>query len=395
MTLSRRSFVGAAAAATLAAPHVRAQGAGTVKVGVIAPFSGGFATWGRQFRQAIELHAAQNPRAGSTAVELIYRDETGADPARARQLAQELVVRDRVDFLAGAVFSPSALGIAPVSAEAKKPFIIFNAATSVITRRSPYIARTSFTLWQVTVPAAQWAARNNIREALIAVSDYAPGHDARDAFRQAFTAAGGTIKDITMIPLNVVDFAPHVQGILDKRPGAVYVFMPAGPTSIGFMKAFADLGGHRMGIKLIGTGDTDEVELPAIGDSALGVITAYHYGLSLDTPRNRDFVAAYRRHNGAESIPNFASVAAYDGMHVIHEVTRRLAGRIDGDQAMEIIKGMRIDSPRGAITIDAAERDVIQDVYIRRVERQGNALVNVAFDKFEQVRDPWKDQNRT
>ena len=395
MKLTRRSFVATAGAATLAAPHVRAQGAGSVKVGVIAPFSGGFATWGRQFRQAIELHAAQNPRAGNTSVEVIYRDETGADPARARQLAQELVVRDRVDFLAGAVFSPSALGIAPVTAEAKKPFLIFNAATSVITRRSPYIARMSFTLWQVTVPAAQWAFRNGVREALIVVSDYAPGHDARDAFRQAFTAAGGTIKDVSLIPLNVVDFAPHVQAILDKRPGAVYVFMPAGPTSIGFMKAFADLGGHRQGIKLIGTGETDEVELPAIGDSALGVITAYHYSLSLDTPKNRDFVAAYRRQHGADAIPNFASVAAYDGMHVIHEVTRRLEGRIDGDQAMEIIKGLRIDSPRGPITIDAGERDVVQDVYIRRVERQGGALVNVAFDKFEQVRDPWKDQNRS
>jgi branched-chain amino acid transport system substrate-binding protein len=391
MRITRRSFV-AGSAAALAAPSVRAQAA-AVKVGVYAPFSGGYATYGRQFRQAIELYQAQNPRAGNVAVEIIYRDESAADPQRSRQIAQELVVRDRVDMIAGVQFTPNALGVAPVVTEAKKPFIIFNAATSVITRRSPYIARTSFTIAQVTLPVAQWAARNGISEALIAVSDYAPGHDARDAFRQAFTAAGGTIKDTTLIPLSAVDFAPYVQTILDKRPGAVYVFMPAGVASIGFMKAFADLGGHRAGIKLLGTGETDEVDLPAIGDSALGVITAYHYSLSLDTPKNRDFVAAYRRQHGADAVPNFLSVAAYDGMHAIYEVARRLEGRIDGDRAMEILKGMQIDSPRGSIAIDAAERDIVQDVYIRRVERQGNMLVNVPFDRFAQVRDPWKAQN--
>jgi branched-chain amino acid transport system substrate-binding protein len=396
MPITRRSLASlvAGAATTLAAPHVRAQGAGTVKVGVYAPFSGGYATYGRQFRQAIELYQAQNgPRAGSTAVEVVYRDESAADPQRSRTVAQELVVRERVDFLAGVQFTPNALGIAPVATEAKKPFIIFNAATSVITRRSPYIARTSFTISQVTLPVAQWAARNGVREALIAVSDYAPGHDARDAFRQAFTAAGGTIKDVTLIPLNVVDFAPYIQAILDQHPGAVYVFMPAGVASVGFMKAFADLGAHRAGIKLLGTGETDEVDLPAIGESALGVITGYHYSLSLDTPRNRDFVAAYRRQHGADAIPNFLSVAAYDGLHAIYEVVRRLGGQIDGDRAMEILKGMQIDSPRGPVIIDAAERDIVQDVYIRRVERQGSLLVNLAFDKFEQVHDPWKAQN--
>lgn len=394
MGLNRRMLL-TAAGAVLAAPHVRAQTANTVRVGVVAPFSGGFATWGTQFRQAIELHAAQNnSRAGATQIEIIYRDDGGPNPERARQMSQELLVRNRVDFLAGSVFTPNALAMAPLATEAKKPLIIMNAATSVITRRSPYVARTSFTLWQVTVPTAQWAFRDGVREALIAISDYAPGHDARDAFRHAFTQAGGTIKDTIAIPLNVVDFAPYVQRILDARPGAVYVFMPAGPTSIGFMKAFADLGLHRAGIRLLGTGDTDEVELPAIGDSALGVITGYHYSMSLDSPRNREFVAAYQRQHGADSIPNFASVAAYDGMHIIYEVTRRLEGRIDGDRAMEIIKGMRIDSPRGSITIDAAERDIVQDVHIRRVERQGNRLVNVAFDRFEQVRDPWKDLNR-
>jgi branched-chain amino acid transport system substrate-binding protein len=170
--------------------------------------------------------------------------------------------------------------------------------------------------------------------------------------------------------------------------------MPAGVASVGFMKAFADLGAHRAGIKLLGTGETDEVDLPAIGDSALGVITGYHYSLSLDSARNRDFVAAYRRQHGPDAIPNFLSVAAYDGMHAIYEVVRRLGGPIDGDRVMEVLKGMQIDSPRGSITIDAAERDIVQDVYIRRVERRDAMLVNVAFDKFEQVRDPWKDQNR-
>ncbi len=395
MTVSRRTMLGglAAGAATLAAPHVRAQGT-AIKIGLIATFSGGFASWGRQFRQGIDLYMAEKgPRVGAAQVEVVYRDETGADPPRARQLAQELVVREGVHFLAGGVFTPSAFGIAPVATEAKKPFIVFNAATAVVTRRSPYIARTSLSLWQTAVPAGQWAAANGIREVFIVVSDYAPGHDARDGFRQGFTAAGGTIQDTLQIPLNVVDFAPYVQRVLDRRPGAVFVFMPVGPTSIGFMRAFAELGGHRAGIRMIATNETDEVELQAIGDSAIGVVSAFHYSLSLDSPRNRDFVAAYRRMHGADSIPNFASVAAYDGMHVIYETARRLEGRIDGDRAMEAIKGMQIDSPRGPITIDPAERDVIQDIYIRRVERRGTELVNVAFDRVPQVRDPWKAQN--
>jgi branched-chain amino acid transport system substrate-binding protein len=395
MTVSRRTLLSgiAGGAATLAAPQVRAQ-AGPLKVGVIATTSGGFASWGRQFKQAIDLYMAEKgPRAGGRQVEIIYRDETGADPPRARQLAQELVTRENVDFLAGGTFTPSAFGIAPVATEAKKPFIVLNAAAAVVTRRSPYIARTSLSLWQTAVPAAQWAYASGIREVFICVSDYAPGHDARDGFRQGFTAAGGTIQDTLAVPLNVVDFAPYVQRMLDRRPGAVFVFMPSGPSSIGFMRAFADLGGHRAGIKLIATNETDEVELQAIGDSAIGVVSAFHYSLSLDSPRNREFVAAYRRMHGAESIPNFASVAAYDGMHMIYQVAERLGGQIDGDRAIEAIKGMQIDSPRGSITIDPAERDVIQDIYIRRVERRGNELVNVAFERIAQVRDPWKQQN--
>jgi branched-chain amino acid transport system substrate-binding protein len=395
MTVSRRAILGglAGGAATLATPAVRAQQA-AIKVGVIATTSGGFATWGRQFKQGIDLYMAEKgPRAGGRPVEILYRDETGADPPRARQLAQELVTRENVDFLAGGTFTPSAFGIAPVATEAKKPFIVLNAAAAVVTRRSPYIVRTSLSLWQTAVPAAQWAYANGIREVYICVSDYAPGHDARDGFTQGFTAAGGTIQDTLAVPLNVVDFAPYVQRMLDRRPGAVFVFMPSGPTSVGFMRAFADLGGHRNGVKLIATNETDEVELQAIGDSAIGVVSVFNYSLSLDSDRNRAFVAAYRRLHGAESIPNFASVAAYDGMHLVYQAAERLGGQIDGDRALEVMKGMQIDSPRGPITIDPVERDVIQDIYIRRVERRDNLLVNVAFDRIPQVRDPWKAQN--
>ena len=365
-----------------------------VKVGLIGTYSGPFASWGPQFQQGAELYLAEHGASvNGVRIELLVRDDGGPNPDRAKQLAQELVVRDRVQFLAGVVFTPNALAIAPLATEAKVPFVIFNAATAMITRRSPYIVRTSFTLWQVTKPVSEWAVKNGIKEAFVAVSDYAPGHDARDAFKKSFGDAGGQVTGEILIPLATTDFAPFVQRIKDAKPGAVYVFMPAGASSIGFMKAFQALGLREAGIRLLATGDTDEVELPAIGDSALGTITAYHYSPYIDSPRNKAWVEAYRKKFGPDAIPNFASVAAYDAMHIIHEVTRRLEGRIDGDQAMEIIKGMRIDSPRGPITIDAAERDVVQDVYIRRVERQGAALVNVAFDKFEQVRDPWKAQN--
>lgn len=397
METNRRSFVksGAAMAAALALPSVQAQSSKTVKVGMIMPFSGAFAQWGVQLRQGVELYQAEHgKRAGNTDIEIIYRDEGGPNPERSRQLAQELLVRERVDYLGGVVFTPNAMAIAPLATETKRPLVIMNAAQNAITRRSPYFVRTSFTLAQVTMPAATWALKSGIREAVIAVADYAPGHDGRDAFQQAFTAGGGKIKDTILVPLNTVDPVSYVQRILDQKPGIVFVFLPTGPIAVSFYKTFNDLGGHKAGIKLIGTGDLNELDLPAIGEPSIGIYSSFYYSYVLDTPRNKAFTEAYWKLHGPKAVPDPAAVAAYDGMHLIHEAVRKLGPGADIAKIMESMTSTKFDSPRGQMFIDPVERDIVQDVYIRKVERRENKLVNVEFEKYAQVRDPWKLQNK-
>jgi branched-chain amino acid transport system substrate-binding protein len=364
-------------------------------LGLIGTYSGGFASWGPQVQRGAELYMAEHgDHVGDARIVLLVRDDGGPNPEIAKQLAQELLVREKVAFLAGMTFTPTAMAIAPLATEARTPLLVWNAAASAITRRSPYIVRTSTTLWQLTAPIADWAAKHGIKDVYVAVSDYAPGHDARDAFNRSFTEAGGKLAGELLIPLQTADFAPYLQRIKDAHPGAVYVFMPAGPSSIGFVRTFAALGLGEAGIKLLGTGETDELELPTIGDAALGAVTAYYYSPCLDTPRNRDWVAAYHRKFGADAIPNFASVAAYDGMRLVYEVVRQLGPHFDGARAIEIMKGVAFDSPRGPMTIDPDERDVIQTVYIRRVERVGGRLCNVAFDRYADQKDLWKLLNK-
>lgn len=393
-------FTGAAALATTgalcpggASRPAYAQDATTVRIGVIAPFSGPTAVYGQQFRRGIELALAEvDGRAGNARVEMVYRDEAPG-PERSRQAAQELVVREKVRFLTGAVITPVALAIAPVANEAKVPFVILNAATGSITRRSPYVARFSHTQWQGAYTIGDWAARNGIKRAYVVVADYAPGTDAREGFRAAFTKGGGEVASELAVPLSATDLSPYVQRIKDARPEAVYVFMPVGPASISFMRAFASLGLPQDGVKLLGTGDTDDLDLPVIGDAALGAITAYHYGPLLDSPENRRFVDAYHARFGANEIPNFAAVVAYDAMHAMLAAIGKFGPTITGDQAMEVLRGWTAASPRGPIRIDAQERDIVQDIYIRRVERVGNRLGNVAFQTVPQVLDPWKALN--
>jgi branched-chain amino acid transport system substrate-binding protein len=370
-----------------------AQSQETARIGIIAPFSGPFAVYGQHFQRGAELYLEQiGGKAGATRIELLYRDESGG-PERAKQLAQELIVRDKIHMLAGILTTPSALAIAPLVTQSKMPTVIFNAGTSMITRRSPYFARVSQTSWQGSYTIAEWAARSGLKEVFIAVSDYAAGHDSRDAFKEAFTKGGGKVVGELLIPTQTTDFAPYLQRIKDARPAAVYVFMPVGPPSIGFVKTFAALGLPQAGIKLLGTGDTDEPDLPTIGEAALGVITSWHYSLHLDTPENKRFVAAFRKKYGDGAIPNFASVAAYDGMHAIADVIARLGTGVDGDRALAILKGWKAESPRGPIVIDPVERDIVQNQYIRRVERVGDGLGNIAFETFRAVKDPWKVLN--
>jgi branched-chain amino acid transport system substrate-binding protein len=324
-------------------------------------------------------------------IQLLIRDTTGPNPEIAKRLAQELVTRDKVDFLAGFGFTPEALAAAPVATEAKTPMIVMNAASSVVTTRSPYIARFSMALPQVSAPMATWAAKNGIKKVYTLVADYAPGLDSEKAFKDTFTAAGGTIVDSVRVPLRNPDFAPFVQRIKDARPDAVFMFVPAGEQSIAFMKAFEERGLAKEGIKVIATGDlTDDDVLQSMGEPVLGVITSHHYSAAHDSPENKAFVKAFGEVNTELKRPNFMAVGAYDGMAAIVEVVKKLGNTIDGDKAMEILRNIRMTSPRGPISIDPATRDIVQTVYIRRVQKVGNDYYNVEFDRFLDVKDPGK-----
>ena len=361
-----------------------------LKIGAILEVTGPFAAFGRQMQNGMRLYMKQHgDTVAGRKVELIVRDTTGAQPDVARRLVQELITRDKVDFVVGGGLTPNALAVAPIVTEAKTPPIILNAATSAIVGMSPYMARVSMTLPQVTQPIAQWAPRNGIRRVFTLVTDYGPGIDAESAFKRAFTEAGGQIVGEVRTPLSNPDFAPFLQRIKDAKPEAVFVFLPGTDQGIAFMKGFEERGLAQAGIKLIGSGDVVEDDvLPALGDYAIGTITSHHYSAAHDSPANRAYVKAYAEAYGTSIRPNFMSVAAYDGMAAIYEVTRKLNGAVDGDKAMAALRGLTIDSPRGTVMIDANTRDVVQTVYIRRVEKRDGGLYNIEFDKIDGVRDP-------
>jgi branched-chain amino acid transport system substrate-binding protein len=377
-----------AAAAFLAAVPAAAQE--PLKIGMVLEMSGGFADFGMQMMNGARAYMkVHGDTVAGRKVQLIVKDTTGV-PDVAKRVAQELVTNDKVDFLAGFGLTPSALAVASLATEAKKPMIIMNAATSIITTRSPYIARVSFTLPQVTAPLATWAIRNGITKAYTLVADYGPGIDAETQFKKTFTAAGGQIVGDVRTPMRNPEFAPFLQRIKDARPQAVFVFLPAGEQAVGFMKGFAERELDKAGIKLIATGDvTEDGVIEAMGDAPLGVVTTQHYSVAHDSAQNRTFLKAYAEVAGTTQRANFMAVGAWDGMAAIYEVTRRLGGRIDGDKAMEVLKGLKIDSPRGPVVIDPVTRDPIETIYVRRVERlKDGKLYNVEFDQFLNVKDP-------
>ena len=363
-----------------------------VKVGLIAPFSGVAADYGKQMEGGIKaFFKLHGDTFNARKIQVLVRDTTGPNPEIAKRLAQELITRDKVDFLAGFGFTPEALAVAPVATEAKMPMVVMNAASSVVTTRSPYIARFSMALPQVSAPMATWAARNGIKKVYTLVADYAPGIDSEAAFKTAFAAAGGQVVDSVRVPLRNPDFAPFVQRIKDAKPEAVFMFVPAGEQSIAFMKAFEERGLAKEGIKVIATGDlTDDDVLNSMGDPVLGVITSHHYSAAHDSPENKAFVKAFTEVNKDLKRPNFMAVGGYDGMAAIAEVVKKLGNNIDGDKAIEILRNLKMTSPRGPIAIDPATRDIVQTVYIRRVQKVGGELYNVEFDKFPDVKDPGK-----
>ena len=390
-----KSAVAAAAIAALSSAGALAQ---EVKLGIVNTYSGPFAAVGEQLDRGIRLYMQQHEKDLPPGVKLdiIRRDDTGPNPEVAKRMAQELITRDHVQLLAGTIYTPNALAIAPLATEAKVPFIVMNAGTAMITTKSPYIARTSFTMWQSSYPLGKWAANNGIKKAFIAVSDYGPGIDAEAAFTKGFTDAGGQIVGSVHMPLANPDYVPFMQRAKDAAPDAVFVFVPGGKDATALMKTFGDLGLKQAGIKLIGTGDiTTDEELHNMGDVALGVVTAFHYSAAGNRPANQAFVKAYQAAFGADQEPSFEVVGAYDGMAAIFHVIIAQKGIIDPDKTMELLKGWKNDaSPRGPIMIDPDTRDIVQNEYMRRIEKVNGKLENVEFETMPMVKDPWKELNK-
>lgn len=364
-----------------------------LKIGIITEMTGPTADYGRQVKTAVDLFMKVNgDTVAGRKVEVLYRDTGGAKPEVSRRLAQELVSRQHVDFIAGFGLSPNAFGAASVATAAKKPMIIMNAAaTSQIPMLSPYIVRMSFTTAQMTQPLAAWAASNGIRTVYTIVSDYGPGTDAEKMFVKSFEAHGGKIVGSTRAPLSSVEFGPFLQRAHDAKPDAIFAFVPSGDAGVQFIKAYADRGLAKDGIKMLASGDlTDDVFLPKIGDVALGIITAHHYSMAHDSPENKAWVSEYQKAYGPEARTNFYEVGTWDAMGAMYAVARQLKPPIDGTQAVALLKSMKINSPRGPIFFDE-NRDIVQNVYIRRVEKVNGTLYNVEIATIPAVHDPGKD----
>ena len=374
-------------ALALSGAQAFAQGA-PFKVGFILPMTGQQASTGRQIEAAVKLYMAQHgDTVAGRKVQLIIKDDA-AVADNTRRIAQELVVNEKVDVIAGFGITPTAMATAPIATQSKTPMVVTAAATSAITNASPYVVRTSFTLPQASVSIAEWAAKNKIKRVVTLVSDYAPGIDAEKFFKSQFTAKGGQVISEIRTPLKAPDFAPFLQKVRDEKPDAVFVFLPSGQGA-AFMKQFAERGLDKAGIKLIGTGDiTDDDQLNDMGDTALGVVTSHHYAAAHKSALNQKFVKEFEAANKFR--PNFMGVAGYDGMALIYKALAATKGQGGGDALLAAMKGATFESPRGMITIDPETRDVIHDMHIRRVERVGGQLHNVEFDVEKQVKDPGK-----
>ncbi|HVL36418.1 MAG TPA: ABC transporter substrate-binding protein [Burkholderiales bacterium] len=381
-------------AAALAAFGLPAAAQQTVRIGMLNVLSGQFADAGVQLDNGVRTYMRQHgDTVAGRRIEIIRRDVGGPLPDVARRHAQELVVRDKVDILAGFLLTPNALAAADVSVEAKKFMVVMNAATSVIIDRSPYMVRTSVTLPQIAETFATWAAKSGIKRTYTMVTDYGPGHDSEAAFIQAFKAAGGDIVGSVRFPVANPDFAAFVQRARDINPESIFVFIPGGAQPAALGKAFAERGIDPAKTRILATGETTaEAALKSMGEAALGIISAWHYDYTLDNPRNREFVKLHNEMHGRN--PDFFSIGGYDGMHVIYEALRRTGGKTDGAALAAAAKGMKWDSPRGPMSLDPQSGDVVQTVYIRRVQRAGSELQNMVFDRVENVKDPAGERRR-
>ncbi len=388
--MKKRTLIQAAALAVLASTGglALAQTA-PFKIGLILPMSGQQATTGRQIEAAVKLWMAQNgDTVAGRKVQVVLKDDTSL-PDVTRRLAQELVVNDKVDVLAGFGITPSAMAVAPIATQSKTPLVVMAAATSSITEASPYIVRTSFTLPQASVALADWAPKNGIKKVVSLVSDYGPGIDAEKFFKERLQLNGGQVTESLRVPLRNPDFAPFLQKVRDLKPDALFVFVPSG-AGAAVMKQFFERGMDKAGIKLIATGDvTDDDQLNDMGDNALGVVTSHHYSAAHPSAANKKFVAEFQKAN-KNMRPNFMAMGGYDGMRVIYEALKKTGGKAGGDALLAGMKGQIFESPRGPVYIDAQTRDIVQNIYLRKVEKKDGQLWNVEFDVIKDVKDPGK-----
>jgi branched-chain amino acid transport system substrate-binding protein len=389
----RRHLVQAAGltAIALALPLAAQAQDNTFKIGMILPMTGQSASTGRQIEAAARLYMAEHgDTVAGKKVQLIVKDDTGL-PDVTKRIAQEMVVNDKVNVLAGFGLTPLALAVAPIATQSKTPEIVMAAATSSITQASPYIVRSSFTLPQAAVAMGDWAPKNGIKSVVTLVADYGPGNDAEKYFAERFELNGGKVIEKLRVPLRNPDFAPFLQKVRDAKPDALFVFVPSG-AGAAVMKQFLERGMDKAGIKMIGTGDvTDDDQLNDMGDGALGVVTSHHYSTAHPSAMNKKFVADFEAANKTMR-PNFMAVGGYDGMRIIYEALKTTKGQGGGDALLAAMKGQVFESPRGPVLIDAQTRDITQDIYLRKVEKKDGQLYNIEFDVIKSVKDPGKSK---
>ncbi|MEN3379432.1 MAG: branched-chain amino acid transport system substrate-binding protein [Hyphomicrobiales bacterium] len=385
--------LGGLAAAFLAAAPAGAQD--TIKIGLILPYSGQFADTGNQLDNAIKLYVKQHgDTVAGKKLEFIRKDVGGIAPDTAKRLAQELVVRDKVDILAGFVLTPNALAAGDISEQAKKFMVVMNAATSIITTKSQYMIRTSLTTPQLNDSLGQWAYKNGIRKVYTMASDFGPGIDAEGAFTRAFKEAGGEIIGSVKMPVANPDFSAFVQRAKDLNPESIYIWVPGGAQPAALGKTLAERGIDPKKVKVLAQGElTEDQALKSMGEAALGIITAFHYDPTHDSAVNKTFVKDYNDAYGRN--PDIFSIGGWDGIHAVYEALKKTGGKTEGEVLVAAAKGMAWESPRGPISIDPDTRDIIQTVYIRRVEKVGDKIQNVEFDKIENVKDPVKAKMKT
>ena len=392
------SLVLTAMAGTVLAATGATARADEVKVGIIASFSGPFSVWGTAYKRAIQVYLNQiHDKIGGHTINIVYGDDGGFNPQRAKQLAQQMVVSDGVTVLGGSNLTPNTLAAAGIVNQAKIPYVIFNTGTADVTDKSPYFVRVGPTQWANYYPLGIWAAKQDNAKRCVGISaDYAPGVDSMEAVQKGFESAGGKLLERIMTPTSTQDFSPFIQRIRDLKPDCTFMFMPLGPQSFALVKAYAESGLMKDGVKLLGESETWTPDLPAVGDGALGVVTAYPYVQGLETPENKAFRDAYHAQFGdSYNYPTSIAMLAYNGMQVIGKMIAATDGKRDGQKAVDAVKGLTWNGPGGPVSIDPETREITENMYVREVVKDDKGrLINKLIYTFHDVKEPWHEQHK-